>query len=54
MLLVATGQEILWLPGFAHSVGFTDAESEGKYRAMILENKSEEDLFALEFFGEQA
>ena len=54
MLLVAKGQEILWLPGFAHSVGFTDAESEGKYRAMILENKSEENLFALEFFGEQA
>lgn len=54
VLLAAKGQEILWLPGFAHSVGFTDAESEGKYRAMISENKSEEALFALEFFGEQA
>lgn len=54
MLLAAKGQEILWLPGWAHSVGFTDAESEGKYRAMKSEDTGAEKLFALEFFGEQA
>lgn len=54
MLLAAKGQEVLWLPGSAHAVGFTDEGSEGKYRAMISEDGGGEELFALEFFGEQA
>ncbi len=30
VLLVAVGNEILWIPGFAHAVGYTDEFSRGK------------------------
>ena len=58
LLLVARGSETLWLPTFAHAVGFTDCESEQKFRKQRAENrgpegdsgKNGERLMALEFF----
>ena len=32
LLLVARGNDVLWLPAFGHAVGFTDEESFAKYR----------------------
>lgn len=56
VLLVAEGQETLWLPAFGHAVGYTDALSEARYRETTLENESagERTLYVLEFFGETA
>ena len=56
VLLVAEGQETLWLPPFAHAVGFTDAVSEAKYRETGSkdEGAQEERLYVLEFFGGDA
>ena len=68
LLLVAKGNETLWLPTFAHAVGFTDAESEAKCRAEVSGEIEEtggkpaddrsavlfekEKWYALEFFDE--
>ena len=53
ILLAARGNEILWLPMFGHAVGFTDEISEAKYGKTLSED-GEDELFALEFFEENA